>query len=1040
MSLKRSWTSCWAAAIFALAAFTLQIQTSSGDLRSWPLPGLSSVAAAEPVKVRGGRHDTYARLVFEWPAPVPYEAYMDGKRLIITFGKQAQFDAQVLVKALPNEIAAASLSPDGVVVTVTLKKAMGLKDFTLDKRIVIDLTDDPADGRSTKKKKPGREAIQVAEKSASDETKKVAVGTSKAVPQAAKKNGRAETQKASSRPVNLVGEGTRKEAKAAVPKVSEDEVEKQSAEAVLVSAVPQADFEIRRRARDEAQSPVLGRAAAAVMPLELQFTWHQSQDRPVAAAGFRHAGYLWLVFDRPAPPDIIEKIAAARTEIAGATLIPAPHATVLRLETSPLISPRFSREGDSWVVDLRARSDSLEQVATVDLAKDGADGLIRISAPDRGRMIWLTDPHSGQRLVVIPSAQAGIGLPARHSFAQFEALTSQQGVVLSPLSQGIEVANAKSGILVRDQAGLRVSGESARNLMPRDLAATDRGRRLFDLTKWRITDRSGFTEVKQDLLHDIVDVPGEDRTIARWRLARFYFAWGLARETLGLLRVIENTAPRMASDPEFVLMRGASHFMLRNYDAAAEHLNDPVLSNEWEAKPWQGALLAAAQDWEPAAGYFAESHALFAAYPRQVRNRLRLLAAEARIGIHDSGGASAHLVKLSRDELDEAEAAQAKYLTGRRFHLDGERDLARQLWRELANDNHRASQARARLGLLDMALEDEEISKEEAVEALERLRFAWRGDTFEMALLSRLAAIYRKNGNYRKALITMRQTASNFPRSPEARAITEQMSDLFAELFLTEQGDSVPPLRALSLYEEFKELTPPGDRGDAIITRLADRLVEVDLLPQAAELMEEQVQFRLQGTEKARAGNRLALIYLMDDKAEQSLGALAESAVAEMPAELAQERRLLRARGLAALQQNQEALALLKNDDSPKAVRLVGEIKWQMRDWIGAAKALDRQIPQDPPDRALTETESQRVVNLAMALTLADDRVRLIALNKRYQNAMAQGPHRDLFRLLASGIDPNGARSIAEGLGQVDTVQAFLSSYKEGAGNGATTQ
>ncbi len=43
-------------------------------------------------------------------------------------------------------------------------------------------------------------------------------------------------------------------------------------------------------------------------------------------------------------------------------------------------------------------------------------------------------------------------------------------------------------------------------------------------------------------------------------------------------------------------------------------------------------------------------------------------------------------------------------------------------------------------------------------------------------------------------------------------------------LFLAGKGDALPPIAALGLFYDFRELTPIGRRGDEMIRRLADRL------------------------------------------------------------------------------------------------------------------------------------------------------------------------------------------------------------------------
>ena len=87
----------------------------------------------------------------------------------------------------------------------------------------------------------------------------------------------------------------------------------------------------------------------------------------------------------------------------------------------------------------------------------------------------------------------------------------------------------------------------------------------------------------------------------------------------------------------------------------------------------------------------------------------------------------------------------------------------------------------------------------------------------------------------------------------------------------------MPPIDALSLFYDFRDLTPVGRRGDEMIRKLADRLVSVDLLDQAAELLQHQVDNRLQGAARAQVAVRLAVIYLMGRKPDRAIQALRTS-------------------------------------------------------------------------------------------------------------------------------------------------------------------
>ena len=85
------------------------------------------------------------------------------------------------------------------------------------------------------------------------------------------------------------------------------------------------------------------------------------------------------------------------------------------------------------------------------------------------------------------------------------------------------------------------------------------------------------------------------------------------------------------------------------------------------------------------------------------------------------------------------------------------------------------------------------------------------------------------------------------------------------------KGDDMQPVDALGMFYEFRELTPIGRRGDEMIRRLADRLVAVDLLDQAAELLQYQVDKRLEGAARAQVAARLAMVYLTNRKPDRAI-------------------------------------------------------------------------------------------------------------------------------------------------------------------------
>ena len=114
------------------------------------------------------------------------------------------------------------------------------------------------------------------------------------------------------------------------------------------------------------------------------------------------------------------------------------------------------------------------------------------------------------------------------------------------------------------------------------------------------------------------------------------------------------------------------------------------------------------------------------------------------------------------------------------------------------------------------------------------------------------------------------------------RKIQDEAAATFESLFLGGKGDALPPVEALGLFYDFRELTPIGRRGDEMIRRLSDRLVGVDLLDQAAELLQHQVDHRLQGAARAQVATRLTVVYLMNRKPDRALATLQATRVADL--------------------------------------------------------------------------------------------------------------------------------------------------------------
>src|SRR5690606_10598268 len=211
------------------------------------------------------------------------------------------------------------------------------------------------------------------------------------------------------------------------------------------------------------------------------------------------------------------------------------------------------------------------------------------------------------------------------------------------------------------------------------------------------------------------------------------------------------------------------------------------------------------------------------------------------------------------------------------------------------------------------------------------------------------------------------------------------------------------------------------------------------LLNRAAELLEHQITYRLRGEDRARAGARLAVVYLLDRNPDSALKSLRATNAAGLSPAVAQERRLVEARALGDLDRFPEALNLLGQDQSPQAMGLRADLHWRARDWIAFARVVGQILGDRHADPApLTADERKLVLQLAVAHALSNDITALDTLRRSYEEKLRDTPDAATFAAVASTISraPGDPRELAATIAQVGQYEAFMSRYRERVARG----
>ncbi|NNE82766.1 MAG: hypothetical protein HKN28_02230 [Alphaproteobacteria bacterium] len=1031
------------------------------------------VFAAEKVRVRGGLHANFGRLVFDWKVPVSYKVTTTEQQLTVTFDRAMEGRFDRARAEITDYMGNARLEDGGKRVVIHLKQPVTAKHFVNEGSVVIDLR--PTGDASTAAKKSPQVPVRVTKRNGytrvvfdwpvrteynlsqkdNDVSLTFARAGDLALPDTASAafpflSGIKSARSADGTPkvdlsvsgrvrhfrdgrkvvVDIIGQKDAKPGETAAPADSQEDQTVASAPATgaPVQLVPQ---RLRPVASEPAALPDDARDLDVAVKVELDVVGLAFPFRTATSmAAFRRGGWLWLVFDRPFRVDTSE-ITAAVEFIKAAEQLEHGSATVIRLTTTAGFNASVAREGNRWEVVIAPQLMRPETPLKV-TAHPGRDANVSLGPTVPSTALALNDPEVGDQIFVVTVAERGHGLARSHQFSDFRLLPSVQGVAVVPYADGLKVEPRAEKILVSSVRGLRLATAQARRRVLATTAKNAAAERMYDFETWRRGAIGDYATAQSHLLKLVEEAVPDRRNAARMELARFYFAQGMGARARGILQLIALESEDTARLATFRALRGGVEYIMGDFDKAREDLLDRDLDSEPEIVLWRAALAAENGDFEEATFGLRQSDRFVQSYPDGLRKRFAFLGAETAFANSDARGGEFWLEIAEGANLNSTDLAYKHVLEANIAVLDGEIETALAGYDAAIAARDRRSRARAVVEKTELLLKEGEISSEKAIEDLDRLRYVWRDDDIEFRVLRRLGELQIESGQYREGLQSLKRLVTNFADHRTTPAIADFMRATFAQLYDEGTIETLPPVMAIALFNDFRELAPAGTDGDAMIRRLADRLVSVDLLPQAAKLLSHQVEFRLKGEDRARVGARLAVVRLLDRDAGEALAAIADSHSDGISSELAKERGMISARAYTQLGAFDKALAEIKGDQSEAADKIRADIMWQTRDWAQAAEVFGR-LAGKPPARgqSLDDVRSRYVLSRAVALALSNDLPGMATLHRNFSSAMAATPFGADFQVIAS-VDSGAAdfQDVLRRVSVADDFQAFMEGYR----------
>jgi tetratricopeptide (TPR) repeat protein len=378
--------------------------------------------------------------------------------------------------------------------------------------------------------------------------------------------------------------------------------------------------------------------------------------------------------------------------------------------------------------------------------------------------------------------------------------------------------------------------------------------------------------------------------------------------------------------------------MAGRYKEAENDFSVPVLTDDPASSLWRGYIAAKQNDWNAAMDAFGKGVSAMNQFAPAWQSRFARAWAEAALETGKYSVAYTEVALSIAQTNDPIEQLQTRLVQARLIDASGYPKRALPLYDAIARVRLDKISAPARMHAAQIRLQLGQIPPGQALAVFNGLRYRWRGDRVEVELVRNLGRLYLNQGRYREALETLRTISNQQIQAPEMADIRSDLGSTFKALFLDGRADGMEPVQALALFYDFKDLTPIGADGDLMVRKLARRLVDVDLLDQAADLLKYQADNRLDGPARAQVATDLATLYLMDRKPEAAIEALNNSRTSILPKELQDQRRMIEARAWLDLNQNDHALELVAKDTSPDGDGVRAEVAWRSHDWpkVGA--------------------------------------------------------------------------------------------------------
>ena len=761
----------------------------------------------------------------------------------------------------------------------------------------------------------------------------------------------------------------------------------------------------------------------------LSFAWNS----PVNLGAFERNGKLWMIFDHPQQINV-ENLKETAGELAE-NIIQFPHPLGSLIQVTPAKGVKASvrKEGLLWILDLY--TDDLPQQPFKELTiftqyDSMKQPYLYIPTEYAGNVISIIDPEIGDIISVATSSRPYLGTKSFYHYPEFDILSTLQGLAFVINAPDIMLSRSNSGLTLRAQGrSLNITGDLDALKRQQMLKDEQLSSPAFNLQIPQKQIDMKFVDAVELLKKNIMTAPLEQKNQQRIDLARYYVYHGLGTNALYILNQIKRADLPEAMTDSFHALSGVANFLARRYPEAVKDFEYGNLPKISEGIFWRTLSQSAYEFNEANNAIIFSLISLIRDYPQAIKDQIALVATQNALRTGDDL-ATQNFIDILRSVPDRLRNLNPEitYLSAKKLELQGYPRNAIKEYRTLINGDSIKYSALARYDNATLSQSIGVMPLKEAIAELEMLRFAWGEKNFKLKLLNKLSDLYLKDFDYYNALRTLNDAGNFVQDAKEKQQIANRMIRVFEGIFLSNQADSkLSPVKALALYKDFQWLADMSAKKNAIMQRLADRLVAVDLLSRASDLLNEVLEAQgLTAENRARIGARLAIIDLFQQAPNQAIEILDRTNSAGLSLATIGPRRVIRSRALAQLGQTDAALALLANDYSKNALIHKFQLYWQAGRWADAADTVKYLIEEPKEGQPLSIEQVNYILDWATTLKKAGKETVLVRLRNKFLPYFANTEYHSIFNILTNQLEKDKVD-----INQIDSIVRDVESFTD---------